>query len=202
MTGGMKRTSLLTTGDVAEHCQVTHHTVVNWIHGGKLKASTTPGGHHRILARDFAAFLQEHDLPPLEEGPADRRKVLVVDDDPALVEVVVEFLGETGEYELAEASDGFDAGIQLTRFAPDLVILDLMMPHLDGFKVCRRIKSNRETEHVKILVLTGFASDENVRRALGCGADCCVAKPVRMADLRAKVDQLLARKRSQALAGP
>ena len=151
----MKKKTLLTTGDVAAHCHVSYDTVANWIRSGKLRAFTTPGGHRRISIRDFNEFLTEYRMPPFEEEPVQRGRVLVVDDDPLVVKTIVKLLSGTGEYEPATAADGFEAGLQITRFNPDLIILDLMMPNIDGFKVCQKIKSTRQTRHIKILVLTG-----------------------------------------------
>ena len=187
----MKEKAVLTTGDVAAHCHVSYETVMNWIKSGKLKAHKTPGGHHRIPARDFSAFLEEYNMPLPEIEPV-RRKVLVVDDDPGLVSVIVEFFDNAGEYELATASDGFAAGIQVVKFCPDLIVLDLMMPNIDGFEVCKSLKSNPETQQVLILVITGYAEEENIQKALACGADYCMAKPFRIAELKKKVDELFA----------
>ena len=190
----------LTTGDVARHCQVSYETVMNWIKGGRLKAYATPGGHRRIPVADFSAFLEEYDMPPLAQRPA-RPRVLVVDDDPGLVEVIVEYFEDAGGFQLAAASDGFAAGIEVARFVPDLIILDLMMPYLDGFEVCRKVRSTPETADTRILVLTGFASEQNTQRALACGADHCMTKPVRMADLKAAASELLRRGDSRGVPG-
>ena len=94
-------------------------------------------------------------------------------------------------YETATAADGFEAGIQIARFRPDLVILDLMMPHLDGFKVCSSIRSAPETSDLAVLVVTGYDDDENLQRAREAGADCCMTKPLSMEGLSRKVDELL-----------
>ena len=187
----MKKKTLLTTGDVAAHCHVSYDTVANWIRSDKLRAFTTPGGHRRISIRDFNEFLTEYGMPLFEEESAQQKRVLVVDDDPLVVKTIVKFLNDTGEYEVETAADGFEAGLQINRFNPDLVILDLMMPNIDGFKVCQKIKSTRQTRHIKILVLTGYASPENIQKALECGAHLCLAKPFRTTDLREKIDELL-----------
>lgn len=188
----MSKTPLMTTGEVAAHCRVSYETVDKWIKSGKLKAYTTPGRHRRIGAEDFREFLKQYNLPPLEEAPVSRKRMLIVDDDPALVQMLSRFFGKAYEYEVATAADGFEAGIQITKFRPELVVLDLMMPHLDGFAVCKKIKSAPETRDIRILVITGYATGENVQRALECGADCCLAKPFQMDELKKKVDELFA----------
>ncbi|MCC7261104.1 MAG: response regulator [Candidatus Latescibacteria bacterium] len=187
----MRDQTLLTTGEIAAHCRVSYEAVSKWIKSGKLKAFTTPGRHHRVRRIDFEAFLAEYNLPPLA-GSASQRKVLIVDDDPAILRLLSSFFAKENRYEIATATDGFEAGIQIAGNCPDLVILDLMMPNIDGFKVCQGIKENPLTRHVLVVVLTGYATPENVRRALECGANCCLEKPVSLADLGAQLAELWA----------
>ena len=189
---------VLTTGEVAAHCHVTPETVTNWVKSGKLRAYATPGRHRRIHVQDFRTFLEDFNMPPLEEEPAACRRVLIVDDEPQVARLVSDVLSQTGQYELERASDGFEAGLWLVRFSPDLIILDLMMPHLDGFKVCRMVRENPETRHIAILVLTAYAQGENIRRAQECGADYCMAKPFKTSELIGKVAELVHRKDERA----
>ena len=181
----------LTTGQVAIHCQVSIETVTNWVKAGKLEAFATPGGHRRIYVEAFRTFLRDHDMPPYGEEPAAKPRILVVDDEPDIIKLIVDILSRSGHYEIATASDGFEAGIQLTKFRPDLVVLDLMMPNINGFKVCKRIKSSEETRDVIVLVVTGYAQEENVQKAMECGADFCMAKPFSPMALLKKVDEFL-----------
>lgn len=186
----MKKAGLMTAGEVAAHCHVSYQAVKQWVTSGKLKAYFTPGRHRRIRVEDFREFLQKYDMPPLEETSASKRRVLIVDDDPAIVHLLTRFFGKMGEYDLATAEDGFDAGIQMTSFRPDLVVLDLMMPNLDGFTVCRKIKSAPATRDIQVLVITGYCTGENVQKALKCGADDCLAKPFKMGELKKRVEGL------------
>ncbi|MCC7263198.1 MAG: response regulator [Candidatus Latescibacteria bacterium] len=165
--------------------------VVNWIKSGKLAAYTTPGGHRRVPIAHFRAFLQAHRMPPLVEEVPAKRKILIVDDDPAVAAVTAKLLRRTNRYELVTAGNGFAAGIQVMTFAPDLVILDLMMPQLDGFQVCEMIKSTPETAYIKVLVLTGYHNPENEQKALDCGANACMGKPGIGDALQEKVAELL-----------
>ena len=193
------KTALLTTGEVATHCRVSYETVNQWIKAGKLKSYTTPGRHHRIQVEDFRKFIAEHHLPPLAAPRVDRFKILIVDDEPSIVQMMTKELTRTAEYEVATAADGFEAGIQVARFQPDLIILDLIMPHMDGFKVCQQIKSDPETQQIAILVITGYPTDENLQRALECGADYCLAKPLQLPELNKRVDALLSRDKTALL---
>lgn len=188
----MRKRTAVTTGEIAAHCQVTPDAVIYWIKTGKLNAYATPGGHRRISIEEFRAFLQAYNMPPFGEAVPAKRKILIVDDEPNVTGTIAKLLGKAEKYELAVARDGFEAGLQIMAFCPDLVVLDLMMPQLDGFQVCRRIKSTSATEHIKVLVLTGYPTDDNISNALECGADCCMAKPIKGDDLREKIKEMLA----------
>lgn len=151
-------------------------------------AYKTPERHRRIRLGDFREFLVEHGMPTLGTSPSapSQRRGLVVDDDPAVAKLIVRLLEKDERYETATAADGFEAGIQIARFRPDLVILDLMMPHLDGFKVCSSIRSAPETSDLAVLVVTGYDDDENLQRAREAGVDCCMTKPLSMEGLSRK----------------
>jgi CheY-like chemotaxis protein len=170
--------------------------VINWIKSGKLEATTTPGGHRRVSVDHFRDFLQRHGLPPFAEPQADKCRLLVVDDDPEVVRILVKLLGRSGKYAVATAANGFEAGLQVARFGPELVILDLVMPQRDGFAVCQQLKATPQTRHIKVLVLTGYASAENLQRALAAGADDCLAKPLKGQELQEKIDALLPKART------
>ena len=188
----MEPKTVFTTGEVAAHCKVTHRTVYNWVKSGHLEAYATPGRHHRIRLQDLREFLKKHAMPPLEETPSlpDKLRILVVDDEPNIVKAITHFLTGQEDYEVAAAFNGFNAGLEVERFHPDLVILDLMMPYVDGFEVCKTIKSSPETEHIKVLVMTGYAEEGFISKAIECGADSWLAKPCTMADLGEKIEEL------------
>lgn len=190
----MKRHRFLTTGDVASYCEVTSAAVLKWIDAGKLPVFTTPGGHYRILRSDFRDFLAQHGMF-IDEGyfgkGHTRKRILIVDDEPAVVTFIESTLRLEGKYELAAASDGFEAGQQVATFKPDLIVLDIMLPGMDGFEVCSRVKTDPATTNVKVLAVTGFATEENIRKILNAGADDYLGKPVTIQDLREKVEELL-----------
>ena len=199
----MVEKTVFTTGDVAAHCHVSQETVANWIRQGRLVAYQTPGRHRRIPLSELRSFLAKHGMPAIGAeggGGSQERRVLVVDDEPNVVSIIVDFLSRDERYVLATAADGFDAGLQLATFNPDLVILDLMMPYLDGFSVCERIKSSTVTSHIKVLVITGYADQTNIDRALSSGADFCLEKPFKVQDLKLRVDALLAPYKQRASA--
>ena len=189
------RKTVLTTGEVARHCQVSSETVANWIRNGKLTAYKTPGQHRRIRLDDFAQFLHSHDMPPylVDESIADEpeRRLLVVDDDPKVLELIVQYWQAKSGYEVVAARDGYEAGAQMIRFSPDVVLLDLLMPDMDGFKVCREIKTDPRTRSTLVIVMTGLQASGYLDRATDCGADYCIRKPFKLEQLASKVNELL-----------
>ena len=183
----------LTTGEVAKYCHVSSAAVWKWIKQGKLSAYRLPGGRYRIEKAALKGFLREHNMPIAHEFFRKKvKRVLVIDDEPSVVEIAGRALHQIGEdVVVATAGDGFEAGLQVATFKPDLLILDLMMPGIDGFQVCRLIRRNPATSHIKILIITAYGSHENLQRALDAGADDFMHKPVDIEYLKDKAMSLL-----------
>jgi len=197
---GLIRTevNVFTVNQVSELLQVSPQTIVNWIEAGKLEAYKTPGGHRRIKKSDLEDFVKKHDMPvfglssdPDEEGRK-MKKILVVDDDRVIVETLTAGLEEDPhDYEVITAADGFEAGIQVNHFKPDLLILDIMMPDIDGYEVCRKLKSSEETKHIRIIVLSGYLDEESYKKMRENGADLCFSKPLPLDKLKEEIARLL-----------
>jgi DNA-binding response OmpR family regulator len=118
-------------------------------------------------------------------------RILIVDDEPETVEILLRTLQRLDHVELATASDGFVAGLQLATFKPHLLVLDLMMPQIDGFEVCRIVRRSPASAYAKILVVTAFGDHENIKRALQAGANDFMHKPIDLLELGEKVKALL-----------
>lgn len=168
--------------------QVDPGSVANWIDQGLLRAHRTPGGHRRVVVDDLVVFLRGHDMPIPPEVQAAPVRVLIVDDEPAITKLVARALAEAHpQCEVLEAHDGFRAGTIVATAKPDVVILDLRMPGMDGFEVCSLIKSQEATRHAEVLAMTAYPSPENERKILDCGARVCLAKPLDMEKLLQEV---------------
>jgi CheY-like chemotaxis protein len=188
------RRKTLSTGDIARHCQVTPATVVNWIKAGKLNVYTTPGGQYRMEIDEFIKFLQENRFPiPEELAPAKERRVLVVDDDPEILELATEALAEyLPNIIIEESGDGYDALLKIGSFQPHAVVLDLMMPRVDGAEVCRRLRANTETRNIFIIAVSGLAADSDlVRKVKRIGVDAFFTKPLDFAEVAKTLGTLL-----------
>jgi len=180
----------LSTFDVAAMLDVDPGSVANWIDSGLLRAHRTPGGHRRVAAEDLVRFLREHNMPIPPELEARPVRVVVVDDEPCVTKMIARAIkAEHPDYEVTEAHDGFRAGSVIATLRPDVVILDLRMPGMDGFEVCKAIKSDEATRHATVIAVTAYDSEENTRRIMECGAAVCLSKPL---DLPALVQRVAA----------
>jgi len=188
---------ILTVSQASRYCKVSSKTIINWIDGGHLKAYKTVGGHRRIKKEDLDQFLKEKGMPTPEEAKAEeRKKILVVDDDKIIVETIVQALEEDEYgYEMISAADGFEAGLQVNHFKPDLLILDIMMPDINGYEVCQKLKSAPETKDIKIIVLSAYLDDDAFTKMKEYGADACFSKPLPLEQLKYEVAKLLGYKK-------
>lgn len=168
----------LSTSQAASLLGVAPGSVINWIDQNELKAGRTPGGHRRIQAEELVGFLRGRGLPvpdELTQAP----KVLVVDDEPAVAKLIAKVISAAHpEYEVLVAHDGFAAGELVASARPDVVVLDLRMPGMDGFEVCRRIKARQETRDIFVIAVTAYHSPRARKQILDCGAGAYFVKPL------------------------
>jgi excisionase family DNA binding protein len=179
-----------TTFKIAKMLDVYPSTIANWIDEGKLKAFNTPGGHRRVLEPDLIAFIKQHNMPLPAGLLVEETKILVVDDDPAILQLVTGFLNSAKKgYKIFTAADGFEAGRLLGQHDPQLVVLDLKLPGIDGFEVCRQIKEQHS--RTRVLAITGYDNEDNRQRIMKAGADAFLGKPFRMAKFLEECERLL-----------
>ena len=166
----------MTPNEVAELLMVSPVTVRQWAQKGKLDAMTTPGGHRRFSFEAIEKFAAENNItlnPKEKKGT----RILIVDDDVSLAAFLKELLTQrNSSLQVEVVHDGFSAGSMMESYSPDIVLLDLMMPQMDGFEVCRMIKQG-EHKGVRVIAMSGFCSPENLQRILDEGAECCLRKP-------------------------
>ena len=106
-----------------------------------------------------------------------KKRILIVDDELPLQKYLTRILENNG-YEVQACADGFEAGVYVMKMRPDLVLLDLFMPRMDGFQTCSLIKREPETSHIKIIAISGSSSETSIDRILECGADGFLQKPL------------------------
>src|SRR5688500_1927379 len=133
--------TVFTTGEAAKICKVSQQTIIRCFDSGQLKGFRVPGSSFRRIPRnELYQFMRDNGIPTdaLESG---KRKVLVVDDDPELVELITDVLDQDGRFEVRSVNNGFDAGMMVKEYHPDLIVLDVMLPDIHGKEVCQRVSS-------------------------------------------------------------
>jgi len=169
----------LTTSEVAEYCYVTPKAVKHWISEGKLKAWQLPGGHYRIEREDFMEFLTKYKLPIPETFSTKPKKILVADDEPVILTILQSALEKLGQGWIVEtASDGFETLVKLGALKPDLLLLDIFMPKLNGVEVCKRIQEMPETQRVRVIAMTGNPDSDASQQLSSLGVECIFTKPL------------------------
>lgn len=190
----MREKAVFTTFEAAKLCHVSPLSIINWVNAGRIPAFRTPGGHRRIRREDLARFMRENGIPLPEElrDGSGRSRVLVVDDEASIRDIFSESLSQRASpYEVMTAADGFEAGRLVATFRPDVVLLDLRMPGLDGFQVCRTIKGDSETASTVVIAMTGYHTHETESRIVECGAVRCLSKPIEPSAVAAVIDAVL-----------
>ena len=192
MKGDAKRRAYGTT-EIARLCQVSPPTIVRWIQEGKMPFFTTGGGHRRVWGSDLAAFFMAHNIPvPAELAAEGKFSALIVDDQPDMRSLMKLVIAEVYPgAEIHEAADGFEAGRKFADVLPSLVVLDVLLPGLNGLKVCRMIRADKALRSTRILVISGRNFEENRAESLKAGADDFLGKPFEVADLKERLRRLL-----------
>jgi excisionase family DNA binding protein len=180
--------SIYTTHEVSRLLHVNPRSVINWIEQSLLPSYRTPGGHRRIRRDDLLAFLRKHQIPTPESLVEGKFNVLIVDDELEIVDLMKTFLLRQGGYDVATASDGITALLEVGRAKPDLLILDIMIPGVDGIEVCRRIKNDSNNRTI-IIAVSGSAEHEN--DIIRAGADAFMVKPLDLERLQSEARRLL-----------
>lgn len=183
--------TVFTTGEVAEICRISQQTVIRCFDTGKLKGFRVPGSRFRRIPREsLIAFMKAHKIPP-ENLDSGKKRVLIVDDDREIVEMLERILTRDGRFEVQSASNGFDAGALTKEYRPDVVLLDYMLPDINGNVVCQRIRNDKELANTKIIIVSGAVDPTEVRRLRDAGADDFIKKPFDIEQLILRMVELL-----------
>lgn len=179
----MNSPDLLTPAKVANLLGVSPITIRKWAQKGMIAAHVTAGGHRRFYYSEVEQFARLQGMT-LHLGDSKARRILVVEDDRQFAMFIAEVISDMDrKLEVFVAYDGFDAGRQIQKFHPEIVLMDLMLPGMDGFSVCERLKQDPETRAMRVIAMTGYYSSENVERILSLGAETCLQKPFSAEDL-------------------
>jgi excisionase family DNA binding protein len=183
--------TVYTTGEAAKICKVSQQTIIRCFDSGQLKGFRVPGSRFRRIPREsLYRFMKENGIPTdaLESG---RRRILVVDDDPAVVELITEVLADDPRFETKVVNNGFGAGMLANEYHPDLIVLDVMLPDINGKEVCDLIRQNPTMADIKIICISGMIEEDKIDELRRAGANDFLHKPLDIDELKRRICDLL-----------
>lgn len=183
--------TVFTTGEAAKICKVSQQTIIRCFDSGQLKGFRVPGSRFRRIPRDqLYAFMRDNGIPTdaLESG---KRKILVVDDDEELVELIRDVLERDGRFEVRTVNNGFGAGMMVKEYHPDLIVLDVMLPDINGKEVCQVVRSDKAMDDIRIICISGMVEEDKIGELRAAGADDFMHKPFEVEKLIDRICRLL-----------
>ncbi len=182
---------VFTTGEAAEICKVSQQTIIRCFDSGRLQGFRVPGSKFRRIPRaELLRFMRTNDIPT-DVLESTRKRILVVDDDEQIVALFVDVLGRDDRFEIKTARTGYDAGLLTEQFKPHLILLDYMLPDINGNLVCDRIRANPDLAGTKIIIVSGVVKRDEIEELLQAGADDFVKKPFNINELVDRLAELL-----------
>ncbi len=182
---------LYTTGEAAVICKVSQQTIIRCFDSGRVEGFRVPGSKFRRIPRlSLIKFMKENNIP-LDHIETGKKKILIVDDDAEIVELLEDVLSRDGRFDIKTASSGYDAGLLTQQFHPHLILLDYMLPDVNGNVVCKAIKSNPTLEDIKIIIVSGVIEKEEIQDLLEAGAEDFIKKPFNIIELTDKITDVL-----------
>ena len=183
--------TVFTTGEAAKICKVSQQTIIRCFDSGQLRGFRVPGSRFRRIPRDILfRFMKDNGIPTdaLESG---RRKALIVDDDEELVELIRDALEADGRFEIRVANNGFDAGMKVKEYRPDIIVLDVMLPDINGKEVCQRVRTDSALDGTQIICISGMVEADKIAELKECGANEFLQKPFEVETLIDRMCKLL-----------
>ncbi len=182
---------VFTTGEAAEICKVSQQTIIRCFDSGRLQGFRVPGSRFRRIPRpELLRFMKANDIPT-DALESSRKRVLIVDDDDQIIDLFVDVLGRDDRFEVRTASTGYDAGLLTEQLRPHLILLDYMLPDINGNLVCERIKSNPDLRNTKIIIMSGVVNQAEIDALKGSGADEFMKKPFNIEQLIERMAELV-----------
>ncbi|TVQ41099.1 MAG: response regulator [Spirochaetaceae bacterium] len=193
-----KKIRIFSALEVANICGVVNQTAINWIKNGYLKAFTTPGGQYRVYSDDLVRFLHSRGMRMPEElqqllaEQMTLSSLIIIEDDRELSDTIKRALAERyPSFTVHQAFDGFDAGRIVAEVKPGVVVLDIDLPELDGYQLCRRIREDTNLGNPIVVALCGSQDAAEHERITEAGADALVTRPLDIGALADTIDGLI-----------
>lgn len=182
---------VLTTGEAAELCKVSQQTIIRCFDNGRLTGFRVPGSRFRRIPRaELIRFMKTNEIP-VELLDGDLTRILVVDDDPSIIRIIGEMLDREDRFEVRTASTGYDAGMMTREFRPNIILLDYMLPDVNGNVVCERIKADPDLADTRVVIISGVVRQEEIDQLMAAGADAFIPKPFQVEALIECIDGVL-----------
>jgi excisionase family DNA binding protein len=168
---------VLTTGEVAKICNVAPRTVSKWFDSGALHGYRIPGSKdRRIPLTQLIRFMKQHGMP-LNGLMTGQTRVMIVDEEADIVEVLEKILEDEAKYDVEVARSGFDAGVIAEKFRPHVILLDLHLKGIDAPMVAKHVKSNPDLQLTKVIAMSGTITDDAAKGLTPQGFDGFLRKP-------------------------
>jgi len=183
--------TVFTTGEAAKICKVSQQTIIRCFDSGQLRGFRVPGSRFRRIPREaLYRFMKENNIPTdaLESG---RRRILIVDDDQAVVDLISDVLANDARFEIKVVNNGFAAGMLAEQYHPDLIVLDVMLPDINGQAVCELIRQNPALADIRIICISGMVEEDRIEELKAAGADDFLHKPLDIDELVRRICRLL-----------
>ena len=189
---------VFTTGEAAQVCKVSQQTIIRCFDSGRLNGFRVPGSRFRRIPREeLIKFMRANDIP-LESIEGSKKRVLVVDDDREIVALIRDVLESDGRFDVVTAGTGYDAGMETERFKPHLIVLDYMLPDINGNVVCQRVRNSKAHAETQILCVSGVVERHEVEGLRNAGANDFLKKPFDLNEMIARIESLLAMETTKA----
>ena len=187
-----KMKDVLTTGEVAKICNVAPRTVSKWFDSGALRGYRIPGSKdRRIPLNQLIRFMKQHNMP-LNGLMTGATRVLIVDDEQDIVEVLEKILEDEAKYEVEVARRGFEAGIISERFRPHVLLLDMHLADIDGREVAKAVKANPDLQLTKVIAMSGRMTDDESKGLMALGFDAFLKKPFHVRQVIEAIEDAMA----------
>jgi two-component system, OmpR family, response regulator RpaA len=182
---------VFTTGEAAQVCKVSQQTIIRCFDSGRLNGFRVPGSRFRRIPREeLMRFMRSNDIP-LEVLGSSLKRILVVDDDVQIASLIKDVFGDDGRFDVRVAHNGYDAGMETERFQPHLILLDYMLPDINGDVVCKRVRERESLAETRVLCISGVIESDEIEGLLDAGADGFLKKPFDLGELLSRVESLL-----------
>ena len=191
-TTANKVKDVLTTGEVAKICNVAPRTVSKWFDSGALHGYRIPGSKdRRIPLNQLIRFMKQHGMP-LNGLMTGCTRVLIVDDEQDIVEVLEKILEDEAKYEVEVCKGGFEAGVSAEKFRPHVILLDMHLQAIDAKEVCKQVKSSADLQLTKVIALSGKLSDDEAKALQSNGFDGFLRKPFHVRQVIEAIEDAMA----------